>query len=123
VEEDAMLLAKYAEYGTKWNQIAPFFTNRSNNSLRNRWQMLNRHDLRDRRKSTKAALKATKAQIREQRSQERHSEPAPARHSPPSVIPVEKKTEEVATTLHELGDRLESRDSFWTDSDELWLHF
>jgi hypothetical protein len=34
--EDALLLEKYAEFGSRWNPIADFFTDRSANSLRNR---------------------------------------------------------------------------------------
>jgi hypothetical protein len=48
-EEDALLVEKCAQYGTKWNKISEFFTNRSDNSLRNRWQMLERRDTRQRR--------------------------------------------------------------------------
>jgi hypothetical protein len=46
VEEDALLLQKYSEYGPKWNKIARVFTNRSDNALRNRWQLMNRRQLR-----------------------------------------------------------------------------
>jgi hypothetical protein len=41
-EEDAMLLAKYDVFGSKWNKIAQFFENRSDLSLRNRWHRLRR---------------------------------------------------------------------------------
>ncbi|KAH0794863.1 Myb-like DNA-binding domain containing protein [Histomonas meleagridis] len=39
-EEDHLLVDKFAEYGPRWNKIAKFFTNRSDNSLRNRWQLM-----------------------------------------------------------------------------------
>ena len=39
-EEDALLEEKFKEFGGKWNKIAKFFTNRSDNSLRNRWMMI-----------------------------------------------------------------------------------
>lgn len=42
-EEDLLLDQKYAEYGPRWNKIAKFFNNRSDNSLRNRWMMIARH--------------------------------------------------------------------------------
>jgi hypothetical protein len=41
-EEDALLIAKFRENGPKWNAISQFFTKRSDNALRNRWQQLNR---------------------------------------------------------------------------------
>lgn len=40
LEEDQLLVDKYAEYGSKWNKISKFFVNRSDNNIRNRWQML-----------------------------------------------------------------------------------
>jgi hypothetical protein len=42
-EEDELLQLKYLEFGAKWNKIARFFINRSDNALRNRWMMLARH--------------------------------------------------------------------------------
>ena len=45
-EEDELLDEKYAEYGPKWNKIAKFFVHRSDNSIRNRWMMLERHRLK-----------------------------------------------------------------------------
>ena len=39
-EEDQLLVDKYAEFGSRWNRIAKFFTNRSDNSIRNRWQLM-----------------------------------------------------------------------------------
>lgn len=42
-EEDDLLEMKYKEYGAKWNKIAKFFVNRSDNALRNRWMMIARH--------------------------------------------------------------------------------
>jgi hypothetical protein len=41
-EEDGLLERKHAELGAKWNKIAKFFVNRSDNALRNRWQLLAR---------------------------------------------------------------------------------
>jgi hypothetical protein len=41
-EEDRLLEAKFARYGTKWKTIAQFFTNRSDISLRNRHDMIAR---------------------------------------------------------------------------------
>lgn len=40
LEEDKLLVEKYEEYGPKWNKIAKHFVNRSDNSLRNRWQLM-----------------------------------------------------------------------------------
>jgi hypothetical protein len=45
-EEDALLLAKFNEHGAKWNTIAQFFINRSDLSLRNRWQRLERQKVK-----------------------------------------------------------------------------
>lgn len=42
-EEDRLLLAKHREFGTHWNKISKCFKNRSDNSIRNRWQLLMRH--------------------------------------------------------------------------------
>ncbi|OHT00520.1 Myb-like DNA-binding domain containing protein [Tritrichomonas foetus] len=39
-EDDHLLVEKYAEFGPKWNKIAKFFQNRSDNSIRNRWQLI-----------------------------------------------------------------------------------
>ena len=38
--EDRLLLEKYKIFGTQWRKIALFFRNRSDNSLRNRCQLL-----------------------------------------------------------------------------------
>jgi hypothetical protein len=46
-QEDELLEAKYKEYGVKWNKIARFFVNRSDISLRNRWQVLARHHAKE----------------------------------------------------------------------------
>jgi hypothetical protein len=46
-EEDELLLLKYAEYGCKWNKIGKFFVNRSDIALRNRYQLLARHRVKD----------------------------------------------------------------------------
>jgi hypothetical protein len=43
LEEDTLLENKCDELGPKWSRIAKFFENRSDNALRNRWMMLNRH--------------------------------------------------------------------------------
>ena len=42
-EEDRLLIDLHAEYGTHWNKISKMFCNRSDNSIRNRWQLLMRH--------------------------------------------------------------------------------
>lgn len=36
-EEDRLLLVKYKELGHQWSKMVPFFTGRSANSLKNRW--------------------------------------------------------------------------------------
>jgi hypothetical protein len=41
-DEDELLLKQYAIHGSKWNKIAKVFRRRSDLSLRNRWQMLER---------------------------------------------------------------------------------
>jgi myb proto-oncogene protein len=45
-EEDRLLVEKAEVCGSKWNTIATFFTNRSGNSLRNRWHMIQRYQNR-----------------------------------------------------------------------------
>jgi hypothetical protein len=41
-EEDALLTQLFMEHGAKWNTISRSFVNRSDISLRNRWQQLER---------------------------------------------------------------------------------
>ena len=41
-EEDKLLEQKYEEFGARWNKISKFFTNRSDNSIRNRWMLIAR---------------------------------------------------------------------------------
>lgn len=36
-EEDELLHQKYMEYGSQWSKLTKFFTNRSANALKNRW--------------------------------------------------------------------------------------
>jgi hypothetical protein len=40
LDEDQILVEKYALFGPKWNKLATFFANRSDNSVRNRWQLI-----------------------------------------------------------------------------------
>jgi hypothetical protein len=40
LEEDQLLVDRYAAFGAKWNKIAKSFANRSDNSIRNRWQLM-----------------------------------------------------------------------------------
>lgn len=42
-QEDQLLLQKKMQFGTRWGKIAQFFPNRSDNSVRNRIQQLERH--------------------------------------------------------------------------------
>ncbi|EAY09940.1 Myb-like DNA-binding domain containing protein [Trichomonas vaginalis G3] len=42
-QEDALLLKKYQEYGTKWTIIAKFFYNRTNTNVKNRFLAINRY--------------------------------------------------------------------------------
>lgn len=46
IEEDKLLVDKYREFGTHWAKIAKFFVHRSDNSIRNRWQLLLRQSER-----------------------------------------------------------------------------
>ena len=39
-EEDQLLVKKYAEFGPQWNKISKFFDKRSDNNVRNRWQLM-----------------------------------------------------------------------------------
>lgn len=54
-EEDELLLEKHNEFGGKWNKIAKFFSNRSDNGLRNRWMLLAR-----RKQKTESVVKKSK---------------------------------------------------------------
>lgn len=36
-QEDNLLMQKYMEFGPQWSKMKPFFSNRSANSLKNRW--------------------------------------------------------------------------------------
>jgi hypothetical protein len=45
--EDLLLLIKYQEYGAKWNLMTHFFKNRSENALRNRWNLLDRRRMKE----------------------------------------------------------------------------
>lgn len=40
IEEDRLLVAKYRELGSHWSKISKFFVRRSDNAVRNRWQLL-----------------------------------------------------------------------------------
>ncbi|EAY19419.1 Myb-like DNA-binding domain containing protein [Trichomonas vaginalis G3] len=46
IEEDKLLIAKYRQFGTHWSKISKFFAHRSDNAIRNRWQMLLRQSER-----------------------------------------------------------------------------
>lgn len=43
-EEDELLIKKQLEIGSKWVQIAKFFKGRTDASVKNRWQMLDRKE-------------------------------------------------------------------------------
>jgi hypothetical protein len=117
-EEDMLLLEKYAEFGSRWNAIAKFFTNRSPNSLRNQWQLLRRRDEREQRKATKAANPA----------------PSPPSAGPPplvcpqipqaplpDVISVETRGDDLLSSLFELLDRCErGSDAVKDPASDLW---
>ena len=40
LEEDQLLVQKFSEFGPRWNKISRFFANRSDNNIRNRWQLM-----------------------------------------------------------------------------------
>jgi hypothetical protein len=40
LEEDQILINKYPQFRPKWNKIANFSTDRADNSIRNRWQLI-----------------------------------------------------------------------------------
>lgn len=43
-QEDELLLKKFIEFGSQWSKITPFFSNRSANALKNRWNyFVSRH--------------------------------------------------------------------------------
>lgn len=43
-EEDALLISKFHEIGPKWVKMSKFFDNRTDYSLKNRWNVLLRHN-------------------------------------------------------------------------------
>jgi hypothetical protein len=46
-EEDALIIEQYAVHGAKWSKIAKLFANRSENAIRNRWQLMARRQVRE----------------------------------------------------------------------------
>jgi hypothetical protein len=48
LEEDFLLIRKYAELGAKWVQIAAFFPNRTDSMIKNRFNKLQRRDQKHR---------------------------------------------------------------------------
>ncbi|OHT15412.1 Myb-like DNA-binding domain containing protein [Tritrichomonas foetus] len=42
-EEDLLLIVKYKEFGSRWKQISLYFPNRTDINIRNRWNVLVRH--------------------------------------------------------------------------------
>lgn len=44
-EEDELILSKFNEIGAKWSKMTPFFKNRTSSSLKNRYQLLERHKI------------------------------------------------------------------------------
>jgi hypothetical protein len=63
--EEALLEAKFGEYGTKWKSIARFFVNRSAMSLRNRHYMIVRRLKRIRQKSKATIRKKSEVESQE----------------------------------------------------------
>lgn len=61
-EEDKLLMDKYRIHGTHWNKISKSFKNRSDNSIRNRWQLLVRH-LEKRNNASNSAPAASQIQM------------------------------------------------------------
>ena len=47
-EEDARLIEKQREYGSKWVRIAKFFSNRTDTMLKNRFHVLRRRSIKER---------------------------------------------------------------------------
>ena len=45
-DEDALLIQKFKEYGSKWSKISVFFDSRSDVSLKNRYKKLQRMDVK-----------------------------------------------------------------------------
>lgn len=67
-EEDELLQQKYQEYGARWIKIAPFFPQRTDINVKNRWLMLQRHIKKQQRNLEKmAAKKAGKSVNSEQK--------------------------------------------------------
>ena len=63
-EEDLILDQKYAEYGPKWNKISKFFVNRSDNNIRNRWMMLERHRAKQQQQKSPVSPPPTPAPVK-----------------------------------------------------------
>ena len=74
-EEDKLLVDKYAEYGPKWNKISKFFVNRSDNSIRNRWQLMLRQWERQNKSSTNSHESETDIKNYHEESEDFHKNP------------------------------------------------
>lgn len=55
-EEDILLRKKYEEFGSKWVKISKFFPNRTDISVKCRWAILNRRDMKTKTKSSRFSL-------------------------------------------------------------------
>lgn len=49
-EENQIILDKYKEFGNQWNKISQFIEGRTGNAVRNQFQLLTRHQMKNRQK-------------------------------------------------------------------------
>jgi hypothetical protein len=98
-EEDALLFHKAREYGPKWNHISKFFTARSDNALRNRWNLMHRHRARE---ITPGVVSWDSPRHVRTPAPLVHVNPAPIPQTP-DVIPIKTETQSEINELTDLS--------------------
>jgi hypothetical protein len=124
-EEDALIIAKHDMFGAKWSKIAKFFHNRSDNALRNRWQLIARHRIREANGGPP---------VRSHRDNFGPTPPPsacmarqtvfePARPLTPDVLPIERKPDGPVSDPFEMAQSLKGWSLFGDDSADSWSGF
>jgi hypothetical protein len=111
-EEDALLMQKYLEFGAKWNKIGRFFTNRSDNALRNRWQLMNR---RQQRGTAQPDVFWPETVPTFQGGGTKMTAERPSSIDLPDVVPIEKKPEVSFGSLFALCENMQLGSSLFAD--------
>jgi hypothetical protein len=103
-DEDRLLEDKVTEFGTRWNRVAVFFSNRSDMALRNRWQMIERRRAQDETPDSAGSEAAASFS---------GDEPSTRQSPVADVVPVTKSRDEVPETETKMfDDPLEWFDTF-----------